>query len=157
MVNWCPSCQTVLANEQVVSGNCERCGTAVVQKALNQWYFKITHYKDELIEGLKEVDWPEATKIQQLNWIGKRNGVEVRFPMEGVSWLPEAWLSCFTTRIDTIYGVTYLVIAPEVASKWIAAGWEADETVKSYIDIAFHKTEEHRKVGKRKKQELQLV
>ena len=83
-VNWCPSCVTVLANEQVVNGECERCGTEVIQKDLEQWFFKITEYKDELISGLEQVDWPEPTKKQQqLNWIGKKEGAKIQFSYLG--------------------------------------------------------------------------
>ena len=109
-VNWCPSCQTVLANEQVLSdGNCERCGTTVIQKNLTQWFFKITDYADELLAGLDKIDWPEKTKIMQTNWIGKSSGTEVEFAIEGY----DEKITVFTTRPDTLFGVTYVVIAPE--------------------------------------------
>lgn len=150
MVNWCPSCQTVLANEQVIVGNCERCGTAVIQKALEQWYFKITQYKDELIEGLAKVDWPEATKAQQLHWIGKKDGVEVGFRVQGMG-INEDTINCFTTRIDTIFGVTFMVIAPELAKQWMEAGWDASAEVRAYVETSFSKTEEERKVGEKEK------
>src|SRR3990167_7139981 len=78
-VNWCPSCQTVLANEQVVDGKCERCGAEVTQKDMEQWFYKITQYKDELISGLETVDWPEYTKQKQLNWIGKKTGINIHY------------------------------------------------------------------------------
>jgi leucyl-tRNA synthetase len=147
MVNWCPSCQTVLANEQVVNGECERCGTAVLQKELEQWYFKITDYKDELISGLEEVDWPEATKQQQLHWIGKKAGVRVKFAVT-----PPAYeLEVFTTRIDTIFGVSFMVVAPEVAKRWLEADWEAPIEVVEYVQAAFGKTEEERRIGERDK------
>ncbi|MFA7229121.1 MAG: leucine--tRNA ligase, partial [Melioribacteraceae bacterium] len=109
-VNWCPSCQTVLANEQVLSdGNCERCGTTVIQKNLTQWFFKITNYADELLEGLNKIDWPEKTKSMQTNWIGKSTGTEVEFAIEGSN----EKITVFTTRPDTLFGVTYVVLAPE--------------------------------------------
>ncbi|HOB23126.1 MAG TPA: leucine--tRNA ligase, partial [Bacillota bacterium] len=109
-VNWCPSCQTVLANEQVVAGCCERCDSEVVHKDLEQWFFKITAYADRLLDNLKKLPgWPEKVKIMQENWIGRSEGVEVAFPLaEG-----EGKISIFTTRPDTIYGVTYMVLAPE--------------------------------------------
>jgi leucyl-tRNA synthetase len=113
MVNWCPSCQTVLANEQVVNGECERCGSKVVQKELAQWYFKITEYQDELIAGLDEVDWPEATKQHQLHWIGKSEGTRVDFPVLVNGKKNGKKLSVFTTAHDTIYGCTFMVVAPE--------------------------------------------
>ncbi len=109
MVNWCPSCQTVLANEQVVSGKCERCGTEVIQRQLKQWYFKITDYSERLLEGLDRVDWPEKIKTMQRNWIGKSEGAKIWFEVAGSSEKIEV----FTTRPDTLYGATYLVIAPE--------------------------------------------
>ena len=150
MVNWCPSCQTVLANEQVVSGNCERCGTEVIQKEMKQWFFKITEYKDELISGLKQVDWPQATKEQQLNWIGKSSGVKVKFQIKD----SEQILSCFTTRIDTIFGVTFLVISPEKFQEFELMGSvpTAQQTaVTEYVKNSFKKTEEERKIGEKEK------
>jgi len=109
-VNWCPSCQTVLANEQVVDGQCERCGTTVEQKDLEQWFFKITAFADELLEDLNLLDgWPERVKTMQKNWIGKSHGVEVNFPLSDQS----GELKIFTTRPDTIYGVSFMAIAPE--------------------------------------------
>ncbi len=109
-VNWCPSCNTVLANEQVQSdGACERCGTTVIQKALTQWFFKITDYAEELLAGLNTINWPEKTKLMQRNWIGKSVGTEVKFKVDGCDDI----ISVFTTRPDTLYGVTYIVLAPE--------------------------------------------
>ncbi len=109
LVNWCPSCQTVLANEQVVNGKCERCSTQVVQKDLEQWYFKITDYTEELISGLNEVDWPKATKDQQLHWIGKKQGINIDYTVQG----SDEVITCFTTRPDTNFGATFIVLAPE--------------------------------------------
>lgn len=107
-VNWCPSCNTVLANEQVVEGGCERCHTQVTRKNLTQWFFKITDYADELLEKLDELDWPEKTKLMQKNWIGRSTGSEVEFSLEkGGSF------KVFTTRADTLFGVSYVVLAPE--------------------------------------------
>lgn len=108
-VNWCPDCQTVLANEQVIDGTCERCGTQVIQKNLYQWFFKITDYAEELLEGLNKINWPEKTKIMQRNWIGKSEGAEVIFKVEN----SDNEIKVFTTRPDTLYGVTYVVLAPE--------------------------------------------
>ena len=107
-VNWCSSCNTVLANEQVIDCKCERCGTEVVKKDMTQWFFKITDYCEELLDGLDKIDWPEKTKLAQKNWIGKSVGAEVDFKCEnGLT------LTVFTSRIDTIYGVSWLVLAPE--------------------------------------------
>ncbi len=107
-VNWCPSCSTVLANEQVVGGVCERCGSTVVKKDLTQWFFKITAYAEELLTCLDKLDWPEKTKLMQKNWIGKSTGAEVTFTAESGDEF-----KVFTTRVDTIYGVSYVVLAPE--------------------------------------------
>jgi leucyl-tRNA synthetase len=150
MVNWCPSCQTVLANEQVVNGACERCGTEVMQKEMKQWFFKITEYKDELISGLDTVDWPQPTKEQQLHWIGKSSGVKVAFQIKDT----EQFLTCFTTRIDTIFGVTFLVISPEKFNELqlrekVPA--QTAEKVAEYIEKSFKKTEEERKIGEKDK------
>ena len=107
-VNWCPSCRTVLANEQVEGGRCERCGTEVVRKNLTQWFFKITEYAEELLSGLDGLDWPEKTKNMQRNWIGKSTGCEIEFACESGDVI-----RVYTTRCDTIFGVTYVVLAPE--------------------------------------------
>ena len=109
--NWCPSCKTVLANEQVVDGGrCERCGTIVTKKDLEQWFFKITDYADELLDDLSLLGhWPERVRVMQENWIGKSPGVEFRLPIEG----HDDEIGAFTTRIDTVYGMTFVVLAPE--------------------------------------------
>ncbi len=109
-VNWCPSCKTVLANEQVVGGECERCSSTVEQKDLRQWFFRITAYADRLLDDLGKLDkWPERVRVMQKNWIGRSEGVEVTFPLEG----SDEVLDCFTTRVDTIYGATFIVIAAD--------------------------------------------
>lgn len=108
-VNYCPSCNTVLANEQVVSGECERCGTVVVRKNMSQWFFKITDYAEELLNDLEDLNWPERTKVLQRNWIGKSNGAYVTFKVLGM----EESFEVFTTRADTLFGATYCVLAPE--------------------------------------------
>lgn len=109
--NWCPSCHTVLANEQVVDGRCERCGSEVVQKEIEQWLLKITDYADRLISDLDMVDWPEKTKIMQRNWIGKSEGAVIQFSISNFQFP----IKVFTTRADTLFGCTYLVLAPEHA------------------------------------------
>lgn len=107
-VNWCTDCNTVLANEQVIDGCCERCGHPVIRKNLTQWFFKITDYAEELLQGLDKLDWPEKTKAMQRHWIGKSQGGEIEFVCEnGGSF------RVFTTRADTIFGVSYVVLAPE--------------------------------------------
>jgi len=109
-VNWCPKDQTVLANEQVQSGGtCERCGTTVIQKNLSQWFFKITDYAEELLDGLDKINWPDKTKLMQRNWIGKSVGAEVTFLINGC----DEEIKVFTTRPDTLFGATYMVLAPE--------------------------------------------
>jgi leucyl-tRNA synthetase len=119
-VNWCPSCQTVLANEQAQDGSCERCGTAVVQKHLAQWFWNTRKYAERLLDGLDDLEWPEKTKAMQRNWIGKSQGAEVRFTVdmneEHPRWeSPDAQpeIAVFTTRPDTLFGATYMVLAPE--------------------------------------------
>ncbi|KMT22733.1 leucine--tRNA ligase [Clostridium cylindrosporum] len=108
-VNWCPSCSTVLANEQVLDGECERCSSEVTKKNLTQWFFNITKYADELLEKLDELDWPDMTKKVQKNWIGRSEGAEIEFSVENL----DIKFNVFTTRADTLYGVTYVVLAPE--------------------------------------------
>jgi leucyl-tRNA synthetase len=109
-VNWCPKDQTVLANEQVQSdGSCERCGTTVIQKNLSQWFFKITDYAEELLQGLDKINWPDKTILMQRNWIGKSVGAEVTFLVDGY----DEEIKVFTTRPDTLFGATYMVLAPE--------------------------------------------
>ncbi|WP_300342941.1 leucine--tRNA ligase [Nesterenkonia sp.] len=109
-VNWCPSCQTVLANEQVVDGGCDRCGTAVTKKSLNQWYFKITDYADRLLDDMDQLEgaWPERVLAMQRNWIGRSTGASVRFQVEDAEPI-----EVFTTRPDTLYGVTFMVVAAD--------------------------------------------
>lgn len=123
-VNWCPSCNTVLANEQVLEGACERCETPVKRKLLTQWFFKITEYAEELLQKLDELDWPEKTKLMQRNWIGKSIGGEITFSLEDGS----EQFTVFTTRADTLYGCTYVVIAPEhpLVARIVTKDREAD-------------------------------
>ena len=108
-INWCPSCKVGLANEEVVNGVCERCGTPVVRKVKSEWMLKITEYADKLIEGLNDVDYIERVKVSQKNWIGRSTGAEVDFSIKGT----EDKLTIYTTRCDTLFGVTYMVVSPE--------------------------------------------
>ncbi len=108
-VNWCGSCQTVLANEQVVDGKCERCKNEVMQKDLEQWFFRVTKYAEELLLDLDKIDWPEPIKAAQRNWIGKSEGAELEFKVKDTDFA----IKVFTTRPDTLYGATYMVLAPE--------------------------------------------
>ena len=129
-VNWCPGCQTVLANEQVINGECERCHEQVVKKDLTQWFFKITDYAEELLQGLKDLDWPEKTKAMQRNWIGKSTGGEIEFTTESGDKF-----KVFTTRADTLFGVSYVVLAPEhPLVKKLVTG-EQNAKVDEYIDM----------------------
>lgn len=129
-VNWCPSCNTVLANEQVINGECERCGSTVIKKNLTQWFFKITEYAEELLQKLDELDWPEKTKQMQRNWIGKSTGGEVEFKIaHGESF------RVFTTRADTLFGVSYVVLAPEHPLVEKITTKENAEKVKEYKEM----------------------
>ncbi len=113
-VNWCPSCKTVLANEQVIAGACERCGSAVEQRRIAQWFFKITEYAQRLLDNLEDLDWSDTTRKAQGNWIGRSEGAELRFPIlyaEGTE--TGRTIDVFTTRPDTVFGATYMVLAPE--------------------------------------------
>ena len=131
-VNWCPSCQTVLANEQVVDGCCERCGTLVGKKNLSQWYSKITDYAERLLSNLDKLDgWPNKVKIMQRNWIGKSYGAEATFDIQDY----DEKLTVFTTRIDTIYGTTFMVLAPEYPSvPDMVKGTEYEADTMAYIE-----------------------
>ena len=129
-VNWCPSCNTVLANEQVINGLCERCSSVVTKKDLTQWFFKITDYAEELLDGLKDLDWPEKTKKIQTNWIGKSNGTIATFKVDG----KDLSFDVFTTRVDTICGVSYVVLAPEHELVPKLATKENVEKVNEYIE-----------------------
>ncbi len=106
---WCPTDKTILANEQVENGRCWRCGNAVIKKDLKQWYFKITDYAQRLLDDLGTIDWPEQIKLMQTNWIGRSEGAEIDFGLQG----RDDKLTVFTTRPDTLFGATYMVLAPE--------------------------------------------
>src|ERR687890_2607698 len=113
-VNWCPSCNTVLANEQVVDGACWRCGTIVVTRELEQWFLRITQYADELLDATSQLaEWPEKVVVMQRNWIGRSEGARITFPLAGDAG---TGIEIFTTRIDTIYGATFVLLAPEHAT-----------------------------------------
>jgi leucyl-tRNA synthetase len=136
-VNWCPSCKTVLANEQVVDGHCERCDSEVTHKDLEQWFFRITDYADKLLEGLNRIDWPEKTVTMQKNWIGRSEGAWIRFS------LPDSTKSIevFTTRPDTLWGVTYMVLAPEHPLVEEVTTPEYRDEVVRYVDKARKETD----------------
>ena len=135
-INWCPSCKTGLANEEVVDGKCERCGTAVTMKNLRQWMLKITEYADRLLDDLQELDWPEKVKKMQAEWIGRSYGAEVDFALEG----REDKITVFTTRPDTLYGATFLVLAPEHPMVQKICTDAQREKVEAYISMAANKS-----------------
>lgn len=133
-INWCPKDKIGLANEEVVNGCCERCGTAVEKRNKEQWMLRITAYADSLLKGLKDVDYIPQAKTQQENWIGKSEGAKVLFALK-VTGQPDGRhsVNVFTTRPDTIFGVTFLAVSPELANNWIKAGWQTSDEVKKYI------------------------
>ncbi|MFC1624631.1 leucine--tRNA ligase [Candidatus Omnitrophota bacterium] len=135
-VNWCPTCQTVLANEQVIDGACERCSSQVEIRNLEQWFFKITDYAQRLMDDLKLLkDWPERVKIMQKNWIGRSDGVEIDFKVSGNVQGRAPNISCFTTRVDTIYGATYMVLAAEYPLvDDLIKGSKDEGRIKKFID-----------------------
>ena len=145
-INWCPSCKTGLANEEVVNGCCERCGTAVTKKNLRQWMLKITAYADRLLNDLDKLDWPEKVKKMQSEWIGKSYGAEVDFPVEG----REEKITVYTTRPDTLHGATFMVLAPEHALAKSLATDETREAVEKYIFDASMKSNVDRLQDKEK-------
>jgi len=132
-VNWCPSCQTVLANEQVVGGQCERCDNLVTKKKLNQWYFKITDYADRLLDDMSQLEgqWPEKVLLMQRNWIGRSQGAEVSFDIEG----RDEPVVVYTTRPDTLFGATFFVVAADsdLAAE-LAAGTESETAFTEYLE-----------------------
>jgi len=148
-VNWCPQCQTVLANEQVVEGFCERCGAAVTRRDLEQWFFRITKYADELMEH-DGIDWPERIKIMQRNWVGKSSGTEISFALDHPG-VKEKEIRVFTTRPDTTFGVTFMVLAPEhpLVAKLTSAEKKAE--VEAYIAKSRRQTEIERLSTEREK------
>ncbi len=136
-INFCPSCKTGLANEEVKEGKCERCGTPVIRKNIRQWMLKITAYADRLLEDLDLLDWPEAIKSMQRNWIGRSEGAAVFFQLENM----DEKLEVYTTRCDTLFGATYMVIAPEhpLVEKLTVPSQKA--AVQAYLDMAAHKSD----------------
>ena len=146
-VNWCPSCKTVLANEQVQDGFCERCGTEATKKNLTQWFFKITDYSEELLQCLDKLDWPEKTKAMQRHWIGKSTGTNVTFKVAD----SDIEFSVFTTRVDTLFGVTYVVLSPENTLVDKLAKEEYKDEVEKYKESAKKQSEIERQSITREK------
>ena len=139
-INWCPSCKTGLANEEVKGGLCDRCGTQVERKALRQWLLRITRYADRLLDDLDEVDWPESTLLMQKNWIGRSEGAEVVFRVAGGA-ADGKDMRVFTTRPDTLYGATYMVLSPEHGLVDVLTAPEQRAAVRAYQAAARRKSD----------------
>ncbi|MBQ4280537.1 MAG: leucine--tRNA ligase, partial [Spirochaetales bacterium] len=140
-INWCPHCKTGLANEEVKEGKCERCGSQVEKKNIRQWVLKITAYAQRLLDDLDLVDWPESVKLMQRNWIGKSEGASVLFQVKGLENDPDGKLEVFTTRCDTLFGATYMVISPEHPLVAKLTTKENEKAVKDYIAEAAKKSD----------------
>ncbi len=138
-VNWCPTCQTVLANEQVINGQCERCQTPVIRRDLEQWFFRITRYADELMQH-EGIDWPERIKVMQRNWVGRSTGTEISFKLEHPG-VEQEEIRVFTTRPDTTFGVTFMVLAPEHPLVLPLTSPERRREVEAYIEKSRRQTE----------------
>ena len=149
-VNWCPSCQTVLANEQVINGLCERCDTEVTRRDLEQWFYRITRYTEELLDFSGLVDWPEKILTMQRNWIGRSQGVDISFDISQYR-LEQKGITTFTTRIDTIFGVTFMVLAPEHSLVEQLTTPEHRDEVQKYVEQARRQTEVERLSAEREK------
>ena len=141
-INWCPSCQTGLANEEVKEGKCDRCGSQVTHKTIRQWVLKITAYADRLLEDLDQLDWPESVKLMQKNWIGRSTGAEVNFTVADKDGNPtDQKLTVYTTRCDTLFGATYMVVSPEHPLVEKLTTSEQKEAVEAYVDAAAKKSD----------------
>ena len=141
-INWCPSCQTGLANEEVKEGKCDRCGSQVTHKTIRQWVLKITAYADRLLEDLDQLDWPESVKLMQRNWIGRSTGAEVNFTVaDNNGKATDQKLTVYTTRCDTLFGATYMVVSPEHPLVEKLTTPEQKEAVEAYVDAAAKKSD----------------
>ena len=149
-VVWCPSCRTVLANEQVLNGRCERCDTPITRRDLEQWFLRITDYADRLLDFSGLVDWPEKILMMQRNWIGRSEGVEIGFDISQLG-LDEREITTFTTRIDTIFGVTFMVLAPEHPLVKRLTTPERSSEVEAYVEQARRQTEIERLATEKEK------
>ncbi|MBP6949108.1 MAG: leucine--tRNA ligase [Candidatus Pacebacteria bacterium] len=136
-INWCPTCKTGLANEDLNGTLCERCDSVVEKKPIRQWVLKITEYADRMLSDLDTLNWPEGVKTAQKNWIGRSEGAEFNFLLTDVKDHEDGQMSVtvFTTRPDTLFGVTFVAISAETAKYWLDAGWDTDSSVKEYVDI----------------------
>ena len=146
LLNWCPSCKTVLADEQIINGECERCGTKAEKKKMKQWFFKITAYAQRLLDGLETMDWSDITKAAQKNWIGRSEGAEVDFSIDG----SDKKIKVFTTRPDTLFGATYMVLSPEHELVKEITSSEQKEEVEKYVKISTAKSDLERTESKEK-------
>ncbi|MFO7806878.1 MAG: class I tRNA ligase family protein [Candidatus Moraniibacteriota bacterium] len=173
-VNWCPWCKTVLSDEQVIQGKCERCDSEVQKKDLKQWFFKITEYADRLLENLSWIDWPEDVKINQRNWIGKSTGAEIKFPilsrtqdtrnkkqtnykLQITNYKSNGFLKVFTTRPDTLFGATYMVVAPEHdLIKNQESRIKNQDEVFDYIEKVLAKSETERRADEKTKTGVEI-
>jgi leucyl-tRNA synthetase len=149
-VNWCPSCNTVLANEQVVDGRCERSGDLVEQRTMEQWFFRITAYADELLDN-DHMAWPEHVKLMQRNWIGRSEGTEAAFALEAPTADGSDEIRVFTTRPDTLHGVTFMVLAPEHPLVAELTTTEQREAVEAYVQATLHASDLERQSTEREK------
>ncbi len=155
-INWCPSCKTGLANEDLEDGHCERCGSVVEKKPLRQWNLRITKYADRLLKDLQELDWEQSIKVMQENWIGRSEGAKVRFEIKIAGQVQTNKLEVFTTRADTLSGVTYVVMAPEKARLILEKVTNRDE-VEDYISECEKKEESERTDMTREKTGVRLA
>ena len=153
-VNWCPKCKTVLADEQVIDGKCERCGSSVEKRDLKQWFFRITEYAEKLLGNLRDIDWSEKVKIAQEQWIGKKTGITITYRIVNSAGKEIGFIDCFTTRPDTNFGATFVVLAPEHPFISKLSGVIEDERIariRKYCDEASHKSDQERQEEGKKK------
>lgn len=154
LVNWCPGCKTVLADEQVINGACERCGNHVEKRSLEQWFFSITAYADKLLENIKSLKWSEKVKIAQENWIGKKEGINITYPVVNQAGVAVGQVTCFTTRPDTNFGATFVTIAPEhpfVTQLLKVTDREKSTSIARYVKKSQEKSPEERAAEGREK------
>ena len=150
-VNWCGSCKTVLADEQAAAGKCERCGTPVEERELEQWFFRITRYAERLLNNLEKIDWSERVKIAQRNWIGRSEGALITFSIAEPQFSIKS-IEVFTTRPDTLFGATFMVASPELAKTWMESGWDTPREVQRYVKEALVRRKRADEAEKRKRE-----
>ena len=153
-VNWCPSCKTVLADEQVIDGSCERCGNKVSNRLLEQWFFRITAYAEKLLQNSFNLDWSEKIRVAQQNWIGKKEGINIFYPVVTKDGQKVGEITCFTTRPDTNFGATFVAIAPEhefITRITSRVSKEKNSVIQKYVDQVKNKSDQERSRNDRKK------